>query len=141
MVSLEMCRVAQATACCRRARDARRTLTGPIPFAKEGVVVKWSYIQSLDTVHGATVEKQPKSVFFVRREIIFVTDQSGVTTISIIVPIDDPAPRGVIYFADSGVVFWARSRRQVAVRPPGDQRERKTKSAVLRAGLFESGPR
>jgi hypothetical protein len=65
-----------------------------IELQKVGNVV---YSQSLATVHSARVDKQPKSVFFVRTEMIFIMDRSTVTAISIIVPIDDPAPRGVIY--------------------------------------------
>jgi hypothetical protein len=55
------------------------------------------YLQFLTTLHNAEVAGQHPSVFFVREEMLIITDQDYVTNIHIIVPSGDPAPRGVAY--------------------------------------------
>jgi len=69
-------------------------VTQIVELQKVGNVV---YAQFLSRVYNPTIDKQTKSVFFVREEMIIITDESTSTVINVIVPIDDPAPRGVIY--------------------------------------------
>jgi hypothetical protein len=55
------------------------------------------YLQDLITVHNATVNGKKLPVYFVRHELIIITDQNGVTFIVITVPSADPMPRGPAY--------------------------------------------
>ncbi|SRR6266404_2351296 len=55
------------------------------------------YIQFLTTVHNANVDGKLTSVFFVREEAMFVSDEENLTKIHIVVPSSDPSPRGPVY--------------------------------------------
>jgi hypothetical protein len=65
-----------------------------VELEKVGNVI---YLQMFITIQNGTVNGRKLPIFFVRHEVIIITDQNGATQIIITVPSADPTPRGPVY--------------------------------------------
>lgn len=80
--------------------DAPEANSSLVQLQKLGNVV---YAQLLTTVHDCEVDGKKVAVYFVRHEMIIITDREYTTQIEIVVPSADPSPRGPVY---STIQVW-----------------------------------